>query len=502
MSRITRIAALGLLMALAACGSGGGSTAPTPAEPNPPVPPTAPAPTPPAAPAPAPTALGVVLGDASSAEIGPAGGSLESPDGSLRLTVPPGAFDRVRTVAITPISNQAHGGLGVAWRITPEGLDTPVPMTLEWRYPEAQVRGMSHLNVAVQGADGVWRTTGNLQHDAAQRTLRVQTTHFSDWSFVAGVQLRPGTAEVQTGRTLELTVRHCASGADASTPGRQQLFACEDDGAGGIATSGWAVNGAAGGDSSVGQLSGSSAFIGKRLYTAPPALPAQNPVAVSVRYTDPFTLQQETLVSNLTVIDPAAGCEWWAGVNRIDVAYAYDYQWSGSDDHFTQRFRQRADTRGTLVRSPQTPIGQVWFEGHLTSGTVFVDNETTSKIVPERSTVQANGSPIGGGDLPPLVRLFIRLDTCTVIITADAEVTARHESHTNQGSFVLDATLAGGAIAVLNQPIEGRREFVADTTLPAYQQTTGMAWFSPQHTHHDFPGQIGSAQVRYAFRPQ
>jgi hypothetical protein len=499
MSRITRIAALGLLMALAACGSGGGSPAAAPAQP---APPTTPAPAPPAVPIPAPTALGVVLGDASSAEIGPAGGSLQSPDGSLRLTVPAGAFDRVRTVAITPISNQAHGGLGVAWRITPEGLNTPVPMTLEWRYTEAQVRGMSRINVAVQGADGVWRTTGTTQHDVAQRTLRVQTTHFSDWSFVAGVQLRPGAAEVQTGRTLELTVRDCGTGADTGTPGRQQLLACTDDGAGGIATSGWAVNGAAGGNSSVGQLSGNSAFIAKRIYTAPAALPSQNPVAVSVRYTDPFTLQQETLVSNLTVIDPAAGCQWWAGVNRIDAEVAYDYQWSGSDDTATQRFRQRADTRGTLVRSPQEPIGQVWFEGHLTSGTVFVDNETSSKIVPDRTTVQGNGSPIGGGDLPPLVRLFISLDTCTVIIGADAEVTARHERHTNQGSFVLDATTAGGAIAVLNQPIEGRREFVADTTLPAYQQVSGMAWFRPLNTHHEFQGQIGSAQVRYAFRPQ
>ena len=207
-------------------------------------------------------------------------------------------------------------------------------------------------------------------------------------------------------------------------------------------------------------------------------------------------------MSNLTVIDPAAGCAWWAGVNHIDVEYAYDYQWSGADEHFTQRFRQRADTRGTLQRAAMSPIGQVWFEGHLTSGSIHIDNETSSRFAPDRTTVKAAGAPLGGGNLPPLVRLFIQLDNCTVIIAGSAEASALHERHLPAGTFVQDATTAGGSFSVLNQPIEGRREFVADTTLPAYQQVSGSTWFKPTGTHHDFLGQIGSAQVRYAFRPR
>lgn len=497
-----RIVTLGLLLALAACGSDGGAPAAQPSPTPAPAPAPVPAPPPPGTRAPEPTALGVVLGDASQADIGPAGGQLVSPDGNLTVTVPPGAFDRVHTVAITPISNQAHGGLASAWRITPEGLNTPVPMTLEVRYGAAQVRGMSRLAVATQGADGVWRVDAAQQHDAQQQRLRVQTTHFSDWSFVAGVQLRPGAAEVQTGRTLDLRVRHCASGADTGTPGRHQLYACDDDGASGVATSGWAVNGAAGGNSSVGQLSGNDGFVARRTYSAPATLPAQNPVAVSVQYTDPFTNQQQTLVANLTVVDPAAGCAWWAGVNHIDVEYAYQYQWSGGDSTVTQRFNQRADTRGTLQRAAMSPIGQVWFEGQLTSGTVHVDNETTSKIVPDRITVQGSGAPLDASGVLPLVRLFVMLDTCKVYITGTAEVTARHERHTREGSFVLEPTLAGGAFAVVDEPIEGRREFVADTTLPAYTQVQGKRWFNPTGTHHHFEGEIGAAQVRYAFRPR
>lgn len=497
-----RIATLGLLLALAACGSDGGAPVAPPAATPTPAPTPAPAP-PAAAPAPAPTALGVVLGDATQAEIGPAGGQLVSPDGNLTVTVPAGAFDRTRTVAIAPISNQAHGGLASAWRITPEGLNTPVPMTIEVRYSAAQVRGMSRLAVATQGSDGVWRVdTAGQQHDAQQRVLRVQTNHFSDWSFVAGVQLRPGAAEVQTGRTLELTVRDCAAGPDAGTPGRQQLFACHDDGASGIATSGWAVNGAAGGNSSVGQLSGSTVFVARRTYTAPAALPTQNPVAVSVQYTDPFTQQQQNLVANLTVVDPAAGCEWWASVNQIDVEYAFDYQWSGSDDQVTQRFRQRADTRGLLQRAAMSPIGQVWFEGQLTSGTVQIDNETSSRIVPERTTVQGNGAPIDASGVLPMVRVFVMLDTCKVYITGDAEVTAQHVHHGRDGSVVLEPTRAGGAFSVLDEPIAGRRVFEADLTLPAYAQVEGMRWFHPTGTHHAFQGAIGAAQVRYAFRPR
>lgn len=497
-----RLATLGLLLALAACGGDGGSPAAQPAPTPVPAPP--PPPPPPTGRAPDPTAQGVVVGQATQADIGPAGGQLASPDGSLTVQVPAGAFDRVRTVAIAPISNQAHGGQGSAWRITPEGLDTPVPMTIEWRYTAAQARGLARLAVATQGADGVWRIDpARQQHDAHQRVLRVQTTHFSDWSFVAGVQLRPGSAEVATGGTLQLTVRDCGTVPDRTLPGQQALYACRDDGASSIAAEGWAVNGMPGGNASVGQLAeGGDVLVARRTYTAPATAPSQNPVAVSVRYVDPFSNSRDTLVANVTVIDANAGCAAWAGVQTLDAELAYQYQWSGSDATVTQRFNQRADTRGVLQRSPQTPFGQAWFEGQLTSGTVQADNETAYRGVPDRITVNANGAPIADPGLPALVRVFVRLDTCTVTLSASGVTRGEHLSHGAQGSAVMDDTIVGGDVSVVEQALAGRRELVADTTLPAYTQVEGSAWFRPHGTHHDFEGQIGAAQVRYAFRPR
>lgn len=55
---------------------------------------------------------------------------------------------------------------------------------------------------------------------------------------------------------------------------------------------------------------------------------------------------------------------------------------------------------------------------------------------------------------------------------------------------------------MIDELIEGRRGFVADTTLPAYTQVEGKRWFNPTGSHHHFEGAIGAAQVRHAVRPR
>jgi hypothetical protein len=380
---------------LAACGGSDGGTADNagdpPASPSDPAPSPSPVPSPTPTPAPGPavTAVGAALGPvAASARIGPAGGRLEAPDYSLAAVVPPGAFDRERTLSLQPIENHAPGAIGTAWRITPHDVSAAKPITLEWR-PDAIARdGARRLRIASQGADRIWRSAAATQDD--EGIVRTTTTHFSDWSLVAGVQLRPAQAEVLLGQPHDFTVRDCGRSADPQNAQLQAQHACNDDAVAPLATSNWAVNGVPLGSAAVGTLIGSDTLgQSSRRYTAPAAVPAHNPVAVSVDYRDPFANAPanqpvtETLVAHVTVIDPDAGCDWVGSVQALDMAVEMDFRGSISDEQMVASYSHTARVSGRLQRDPNTPLGAAWFVGSLNQGTVKASQQQSSRIVPD-----------------------------------------------------------------------------------------------------------------------
>ena len=88
-----------------------------------------------------------------------------------------------------------------AYRLTPEGQTFAQPVSLTFKY-SAAVAGASApdlLRVATQTAQGTWSLPATTR-DAAQRTLSVATTHFSDWATVSGLLLRPEDAVVRSTR--------------------------------------------------------------------------------------------------------------------------------------------------------------------------------------------------------------------------------------------------------------------------------------------------------------
>src|SRR5262249_34680113 len=144
---------------------------------------------------------------------------------------PAGAFTREETVAIQEITNQAHGAKGRAFRITPEGLDTPQPMTLRYRYGEAELYGTAAelASLAYQDGQGFWNVYTDPARDAAAQTISIQTRHFSDWSFVTGVQLRASANTVIVGGAAEIVVVECTEVPSASQPGIAVLANCNPD---------------------------------------------------------------------------------------------------------------------------------------------------------------------------------------------------------------------------------------------------------------------------------
>ncbi|HMI57421.1 MAG TPA: hypothetical protein VK511_05195 [Gemmatimonadaceae bacterium] len=252
------------------------------------------------------TAVGTPTGAAASQTIGPTGGSLTSGDGKLKVTIPAGALATATDVTIEPITALAPWALGPAYRLGPAGLTFANPVSIAFHYDDSQLVGTAPqlLWIVSQDSTGAWPYASAVTLDTTAKVLTVQSTHFSDWSLVPGLQIRPPSAEVDPGAHVALTIGLCLGGAigydcdETTSPDDEELPALPP-GIGGLDVTSWAVNGVARGSATYGFVDGS--FVGAD-YVAPSDAPDdQNPVAVSVRVLDHNGHTISTLVSNIKV---------------------------------------------------------------------------------------------------------------------------------------------------------------------------------------------------------
>lgn len=250
--------------------------------------------------APSPTPAGTAQGPASSVSVGPAGGRVSLPDGSVTVDVPAGALTRATVVSIQPISNTSPAKFGRAVRLAPEGVTFARPVRVTFRFTARDLAATTpaSLKVAYRTAQGHWSAPAAQRVNVAERSVTVETPHFSDWSVLPGAQLTPWSGQVRIGQTLALKVQTCdeLTPDDPDNPLDLPLTTCKDAPA--KLVSGWAVNGVPGGAAASGTVAAQGA---QATYQAPATLPSTALVAVSVNY------QSEggplTLVSNVDVFD-------------------------------------------------------------------------------------------------------------------------------------------------------------------------------------------------------
>lgn len=232
------------------------------------------------------TAVGTPVGQPSSQTIDAAGGSIVSPDNRLTVTVPPNAVATATTLTIQPITNQAPGGLGSAYRLGPEGQTFDTPVQISFHYTSQDLAGTvtDALEIAYQNTQDYWQAYKSATLDTAQQTLTVTSSHFSDWSMLAGSQIQPPAASVQVGNTVALTLVFCEKVATLDGTPDGLLTSLMAKCASGIdLASDWEVNSIAGGNASVGTVVADSGSEDSATYTAPAAVPQANPVAVSTQ---------------------------------------------------------------------------------------------------------------------------------------------------------------------------------------------------------------------------
>lgn len=233
------------------------------------------------------TARGIAVGPIDELVVPATGGSLVSADGRLTVSVPPGALPALTKISIQAISSHAPGGRGMGYRLLPEGLSFTAPVKLTFHYDDADTSGSEPLalRVAYQDDAGRWNSIRQRTLDEAGRTISVETTHFSDWSMLAGWQLSPAATQVGAGLAVDFNVVACATKSTGTDDLAELAYTCLPDPEF-FRVEEWQANGVDGGTLTDGQIA--SSFPGTARYVAPNVAPpgSKNPVNISARAKD------------------------------------------------------------------------------------------------------------------------------------------------------------------------------------------------------------------------
>ncbi|HXJ18878.1 MAG TPA: hypothetical protein VMT03_01495 [Polyangia bacterium] len=259
------------------------------------------------------TAVGSQSAAPSTTTIGPNGGTVTSPDQRLVVSIPAGALSANTTIGVANITNTAPGGMGSAFRLTPNGQTFAVPVTLVYTPTGELDTDPTQVGLAFQTTAGSWQLVPGIAADTTAGTFTSTTTHFTDYSYVAFLQLTADSSALFVGQTETLHVVESDPVPDAS--GNSYVAANPHPYSGG--TPSWAVNGVLTGDINaagatygyVGTVNGTDG-----VYTAPAHLPSSgNPVAVSA--TIAFGSSSVTLVKNIHLL-----------AHQYHVTLSYEHQ--------------------------------------------------------------------------------------------------------------------------------------------------------------------------------
>lgn len=312
---------------------------------------------------PTPTTPGTPDGIPTTQSIGPAGGTLTSSDGLFSITIPAGALPGPAAtsgaggeteITIQPITNTAWGGVGAGYRLLPDGLTFSTPVELNFSLEDSLLWGSDTLfvDVARQRDDGVWGILKNRYIDWETRTLTCTTSHFSDYSAVEGLQIIPRAASIAVLGSVNLNARYCFQQPITDPELVALVYSCDEDLAPLEAFSNWSANGITGGNATVGTVAKTNPAGSRAKYTAPAAVPAGNPVAVSVQARG--RRGTTMLVSNISI-----GGLWWGTITMTQGNASSVAQVVWKQIGAFQGLESYRPLTGTVHYEPETDYGPV-----------------------------------------------------------------------------------------------------------------------------------------------
>lgn len=137
---------------------------------------------------------------ASSAVIGPSGGSIRSADGRLTLKVPARALATATTLSLSPIENTAPNAIGQAYALSPVGTQFAAPAQLVLAYTNAELDGTGAGALGIATDDGnSWLAILGGSLNPAARTLTVPISSSSPGPSSAGTRAESALARGNLG---------------------------------------------------------------------------------------------------------------------------------------------------------------------------------------------------------------------------------------------------------------------------------------------------------------
>ncbi|SCC03864.1 ZU5 domain-containing protein [Chitinophaga costaii] len=154
------------------------------------------------------TAPGQLMGTATKATIGAAGGVIAMPDQYISVQIPAGAVDANTEFSIQEVTPNEAVSTGRLFRILPEGIILKKPVEITFRYTDADIDGggEDYLYPCYQSSNGVWHKVMDCTLDKGNKTLKVATTHFSDWSCFREIDIHAQKEEIGSKEEVELSV--------------------------------------------------------------------------------------------------------------------------------------------------------------------------------------------------------------------------------------------------------------------------------------------------------
>lgn len=228
------------------------------------------------------TAKGKPAGTASSMEMDRSGGRLVSDDGRLELIFPEGAIGKKRKISIEPVTNHVANGRGMAYHLTPSGIQFEKPVTIVFHYAEEELAGsLAELKgIAWQNDQGKWEALPEVQTDTIAKTITSTIFHFSSYAQFDKIVLIPAQARVKVEKTLAMAIHLVGSAFEESENEDEDFLPGLPPS---IPRPEWYVNNISRGSVDVGRIQTHDYTNNNVDFIAPASVPEQNPVAVSAR---------------------------------------------------------------------------------------------------------------------------------------------------------------------------------------------------------------------------
>jgi len=114
------------------------------------------------------------------------GGSLTAVDNRVTVTLPQGAVGANTEISIEKTNEVAPKGIGNVYRITPEGTTFGKPVTISFKYSDADAQKVNPalMAIAYKKADGGWEVMPDVQINEKTKTIATQSRHFSEWALL------------------------------------------------------------------------------------------------------------------------------------------------------------------------------------------------------------------------------------------------------------------------------------------------------------------------------